>query len=304
MQHLLALKNYSKQQITQILDLASEIKSNKDAFSQSLKGKTLGMIFEKASTRTRVSFEVGMIQLGGSAVFLSSNDTQLGRGESVKDTARVLSRMLDIIMIRTYAQEGIEEFARFSRVPVINALTDSFHPTQVLADLLTMRELGKGDGHFAWIGDGNNMANSWLILAAIMGMKISIASPKGYEVSSQIVALAKDLGSKSGATLHLCNDPKEAVDGADVVSTDVWASMGQEAQSEERIKAFDGFCVDENLMQNAKDEAIFLHCLPAHKGEEVSEGVFESHADAIFLQSENRLHIQKAILLWLFRQNA
>lgn len=304
MQHLLALKNYSKQQITQILDLASEIKSNKDAFSQSLKGKTLGMIFEKASTRTRVSFEVGMIQLGGSAVFLSSNDTQLGRGESVKDTARVLSRMLDIIMIRTYAQEGIEEFARFSRVPVINALTDSFHPTQVLADLLTMRELGKGDGHFAWIGDGNNMANSWLILAAIMGMKISIASPKGYEVSSQIVALAKDLGSKSGATLHLCNDPKEAVDGADVVSTDVWASMGQEAQSEERIKAFDGFCVDENLMQNAKDGAIFLHCLPAHKGEEVSEGVFESHADAIFLQSENRLHIQKAILLWLFRQNA
>lgn len=304
MQHLLALKNYSKQQITQILDLASEIKSNKDAFSQSLKGKTLGMIFEKASTRTRVSFEVGMIQLGGSAVFLSSNDTQLGRGESVKDTARVLSRMLDIIMIRTYAQEGIEEFARFSRVPVINALTDSFHPTQVLADLLTMRELGKGDGHFAWIGDGNNMANSWLILAAIMGMKISIASPKGYEVSSQIVALAKDLGSKSGATLHFCNDPKEAVDGADVVSTDVWASMGQEAQSEERIKAFDGFCVDENLMQNAKDGAIFLHCLPAHKGEEVSEGVFESHADAIFLQSENRLHIQKAILLWLFRQNA
>ncbi len=290
-----------------MIELARTIKerAKKRDFVPYLQNQTLAMIFEKSSTRTRVSFEVGIYQLGGIGLFLSKNDIQLGRGEPMKDTARVVSRMCDMVMIRTYAQETLEEFAAYSQVPVINGLTDKYHPVQLMADYLTMIEYGKAqDPVVAYIGDGNNMAHSWLMLASKLGFTLRIATPKGYEPSSEVVQDALEFAKRSGATIELGNDPKEAVRGADVVTTDTWISMGQEEEKERRLKDFDGFMVDEELMRLAKPDAIFLHCLPAYRGYEVSEEVFEAHADEIFDEAENRLHAQKGVMVWLDRKRS
>jgi ornithine carbamoyltransferase len=303
--HFLTLNDFSKTEILEMIDLAFDIKKELKSGNRKdeLSGQTLGMIFEKSSTRTRVSFEVGMYQLGGHALFLSSNDTQLGRGEPMKDTARVISRMVDMVMIRTFSQAGLEEFAHYSKVPVINGLTDSYHPVQLMADFMTMREHGKDKNPIvAYVGDGNNMTHSWLMLAAKLGFELRVATPKGYEVDADILKEALTIASQSHATITITNDPNEAVKGADVVTTDTWISMGQEDEKEKRIKDFDGFIVDDTLMQEAKPDAIFLHCLPAYRGYEVSEEVFEKHADVIFDEAENRLHAQKGIMVWLDRQ--
>lgn len=285
-----------------MIDLAVKIKvqTKRKEFVPYLERQTLGMIFEKSSTRTRVSFETGIYQLGGVGLFLSANDIQLGRGEPMKDTARVISRMVDMVMIRTFEQNKIEEFAAYSKVPVINGLTDSFHPVQLMTDYLTMIEFGKADDPVcAYVGDGNNMTHSWLMLAAKMGFELRVATPKGYECDPDIVAQAEAFAKESGAKLIFGNDPKEAVRGCDVVTTDTWVSMGQEAEKEIRLKAFAGYMVDETMMSLAKEDAIFLHCLPAYRGYEVSEETFEKHAEVIFTEAENRLHAQKGIMVWL-----
>jgi len=300
--HFLTLTDFSKQELLEMIDLAIKIKAQAKAkeFVPYLQNQTLGMIFEKSSTRTRVSFEVGIYQLGGVGLFLSSNDLQLGRGEPLKDTSRVISSMVDMVMIRTFGQNKLEEFAAFSKVPVINGLTDSFHPVQLMTDYLTMVEFGKDKNPVcAYVGDGNNMAHSWINLAAILGFELRVATPKGYECDSKVIKKAQELANKSGAKLIFGNDPKEAVSGADVVTTDTWVSMGQEEEKEKRIKDFNGFMVDSSLMSLAKSDAIFLHCLPAYRGYEVSEEVFEAHADEIFAEAENRLHAQKGIMVWL-----
>jgi ornithine carbamoyltransferase len=264
-----------------------------DERGKPLAGKTLGMIFAKSSTRTRVSFEVGAYQLGGHALFLSSRDIQLGRGEPIRDTARVLSRYVDGIMIRTFAQEEVEELARFATVPVINGLTDLLHPCQVMADLMTVQEaLGGWEGKVvAWIGDGNNMANSWLNAAAALGFELRLACPEGYEPNHHIFEDAQ-----RRTTVSITEDPDEAADGAHVLTTDVWASMGQEGEEEARKISFQGYVVDEELMALADPSAIFLHCLPAHRGEEVTEAVFEGPQSKVWDEAENRLHVQKAIM--------
>lgn len=265
-----------------------------------MEGKVLGMIFEKSSTRTRVSFETGIYQLGGMGMFLSSRDIQLGRGEPLKDTARVLSRMVDMVMIRTFGQERLEEFAAHSSVPVINGLSDSYHPVQLMADYMTMIEHGKDKNPIvAYIGDGNNMTHSWLMLAAKLGFELRVATPKGYEPSAGIVAQAQEFAKESGAKLILGHDPKEAVKGASVVTTDTWASMGQEAEKAQRERDFAGYCVDSALMSLAQESAIFLHCLPAYRGQEVSEEVLEGAQSVIFDEAENRLHAQKGVMVWL-----
>ncbi len=305
MKHFLTLSDFSKEELLEIINLSIKIKkqTKQKEFVPYLQKQTLGMIFEKSSTRTRVSFEVGIYQLGGIGLFLSSNDLQIGRGEPIKDTARVISRMVDMVMIRTFEHEKLEEFAKYSQVPVINGLTDSFHPVQLMADYLTMIEFGKGDNPVcAYVGDGNNMAHSWLNLAAIMGFELRVATPKGYECEKEVVAKAKELASTSGAKLIFTNDPKEAVRGADVVTTDTWVSMGQEEEKEKRIKDFKGYEVNKELMSLAKKDAIFLHCLPAYRGYEVSEEVFEEHSQEIFSEAENRLHAQKGIMVWLDSQ--
>ncbi len=307
MRHFLTLKDFSKEEILEMIGLARTIKeqAKKRDFVPYLQNQTLAMIFEKSSTRTRVSFEVGIYQLGGIGLFLSKNDIQLGRGEPMKDTARVVSRMCDMVMIRTYAQETLEEFAAYSQVPVINGLTDKYHPVQLMADYLTMIEYGKAqDPVVAYVGDGNNMAHSWLMLASKLGFTLRIATPKGYEPSSEVVQDAMEFAKSSGATIELGHDPKEAVRGADVVTTDTWISMGQEEEKERRLKDFEGFMVDEELMRLAKPDAIFLHCLPAYRGYEVSEEVFEAHADEIFDEAENRLHAQKGVMVWLDRKRS
>ncbi len=305
MRHFLTLRDYSKEEILEIINLAFEIKNKmqKNPLTGELSGKTLGMIFEKSSTRTRVSFEVGMFQLGGHALFLSSNDTQLGRGEPLKDTARVLSSMVDMVMIRTYKQSDLEEFASYSKVPVINGLTDSFHPVQLMADYMTMIEMKKDKNPIvAYVGDGNNMTHSWLFLAAKLGFELRVATPKGYEVDSAILDEALEFAKKSGAKITISNDPKEAVKDADVVTTDTWVSMGQEDEKAKRLKDFSGYMVDDNMMSLAKDDAIFLHCLPAYRGYEVSEEVIEAHSEVVFREAENRLHAQKGIMVWLDNQ--
>ncbi len=301
MRHFLTLADFSKDELLEMIDLAIKIKkeTKERNFVPYLEKQTLGMIFEKSSTRTRVSFEVGIYQLGGVGLFLSSSDLQLGRGEPLKDTARVISSMVDMVMIRTYKQSDLEEFARYSKVPVINGLTDSYHPLQLMTDYLTMIEFGKTNPRVAYIGDGNNMAHSWVYLAAIMGFELRVATPKGYECDEAVVQKALELASKSGAKLIFGNDPKEAVRGCDVVTTDTWVSMGQEDEKEKRIKDFKGFMVDSNLMSLAKSDAIFLHCLPAYRGYEVSEEVLEKYADVVFIEAENRLHTQKGIMVWL-----
>ena len=292
LRHFLALTDFARDELLGLLDLAQRMQRGA-YIARPLDGRTLAMLFTKSSTRTRVSFEVGTFQLGGHALFLSGRDVQLGRGEPVADTARVLSRYADGIMIRTYAHSEVEELARFASVPVINGLTDFLHPCQVLADLLTVRQaFGSVEGRrVAWIGDGNNMANSWLNAARQLGFALALACPEGYEPDGELLAAAQAV-----ADVTLVRDPREAVEGADVVCTDVWASMGQEAEQEQRARAFARFQVDEALMARAAADAIFLHCLPAHRGEEVSAAVIDGAQSRVWDEAENRLHVQKALL--------
>ena len=300
MRHFLTLKDFTKEEILEIVSLAFKIKKKNKKY---LKNQTLGMVFEKSSTRTRVSFEVGMFQLGGHALFLSSDNTQLGRGEPIKDTARVFSRMLDMIIVRTFSQERLEEFAQYSTIPVINALTDTYHPVQLIADYMTMVEHKKDKNPVvAYVGDGNNMAHSWLMLASKLGFELRVASPVKYECDGNEIDTAMKQAKISGAKIRFFHDPKEAVKDADVVTTDTWISMGQEDEKAKRLKDFEGFIVDSDMMKLAKKDAIFLHCLPAYRGYEVSEEVFEEHQKVIFDEAENRLHGQKGIMVWLDKQ--
>jgi len=301
MRHFLTLKDFTKDELLEMIALAQQIKAEtkRKEFKPYMEKQTLGMIFEKSSTRTRVSFETGIYQLGGVGLFLSANDIQLGRGEPMKDTSRVISRMVDMVMIRTFEHTKLEEFAHYSQVPVINGLTDSYHPVQLMTDYLTMLEFGIKNPVVAYVGDGNNMTHSWLMLAAKLGFELRVATPKGYECDPQIVQEALEIAKSSGATITFSHDPKVAVKDANVVTTDTWVSMGQEEEKEERIKAFNGFIVDEALMSLAQKEVIFLHCLPAYRGYEVSEALFEKHAEVIFTEAENRLHAQKGIMVWL-----
>ncbi|WP_404335715.1 ornithine carbamoyltransferase [Planococcus rifietoensis] len=297
----LSLKDYSTEEIIDLLNLAIELKKPENKHLPLLKGKVLGMIFEKSSTRTRVSFEAGMLQLGGHAMFLSSQDTQLGRGETIADTARVLSGYLDGLMIRTFHQSAVEELAKFSSIPVINGLTDDYHPCQVLADLMTLIEhFGELKGRkLAYIGDGNNMANSLMIGAAKVGLDIAIAAPKGYEPQAEMVELAQVIAKDSGSVVTVTHDPVEAVKNSDAIYTDVWASMGQEAEAIKRLNDFEGFQVNAELVQHAKADYIFMHCLPAHREEEVTTDILEGPHSVIFQEAENRLHAQKAVLVTL-----
>ncbi len=298
MKHLLKLLDLTTEDIVDILNLADQLKyEQKNGIKHKyLEGKTLGMIFQKSSTRTRVSFEVGMYQLGGDALFLSPRDLQIGRGEPIQDTARVLSRYLDGIMIRTFEQKEVEDLAKYGSIPIINGLTDFAHPCQVLADLMTIKEYkGKLKGlKLAFIGDGNNMANSLIVGCLKMGMKIAVASPKGYEPDKEVLDFAK-----GNPDFLLTTDIYEAAKAADAIYTDVWSSMGMEAEIEERKKAFKEYQVDSKLMSYTHDKCLVLHCLPAHRGEEITEEVFEKHADEIFEEAENRLHAQKAVLVKL-----
>jgi ornithine carbamoyltransferase len=298
--HFLAIPDFSRSELIDVFDLAARMKSG-DYEEQPLAGKTLGMIFAKSSTRTRVSFEVGAYQLGGHALFLSSRDIQLGRGEPIRDTARVLSRYLDGLMIRTYDHADAEELARYASIPVINGLTDLLHPCQVLADLLTVREsLGGWDGKtVAWIGDGNNMANSWINAAGSLGFELRLACPDGYRPDAEI--LRRNQGK---AKILVTSDPRDAARDAHVITTDVWASMGQEQEQEVRARAFQGYLVDGPLMRLADPGAIFLHCLPAHRGEEVSEEVLEGPQSRVWDEAENRLHVQKALMATLMGDTA
>ena len=292
----LSIADFNSDELTELLNRAHRLKVGED--HSRLTGKSLAMIFRKSSTRTRISFEVGMTQLGGHALFISDHDSQIGRGEPIHDTAKVLSRYVDGIMIRTFGHEEVEELSRHSSVPVINGLSDLLHPCQVVADLQTVaEEFGPNypERTIAWIGDGNNMANSWLNAAYRLGFSVRLACPEGYDPDPSIFKRAEET-----ADILLTRDPFEAVQGADVVTTDVWASMGQEEEARERMGAFAGFSVDDALMGQAIPDAIFLHCLPAHRGEEVSSSVIDGTQSRIFNEAENRLHAQKAILLELF----
>lgn len=301
MKHLLTMEQLSEKEILSILDLADQLKYERkhNIDHPLLKGKSIGLIFQKSSTRTRVSFETGAYQLGAQPLFLSSRDLQIGRGEPVQDTARVLSRYLDCIMIRTYEQKEVEDLANFGSIPVINGLTDYCHPCQVLADLMTIREkygLLKGL-KMCYIGDGDNMANSLIVGGLKVGMKVSVATPKGYEPDEHVLEFAKDFKD-----FELTNDCIKAIQDADVVITDTWASMGMEAEKEKRAKDFAGFQVNAELMNYAKANAMVQHCLPAYRGQEITEEVFEAHADEIFEEAENRLHAQKAVMVQLMKE--
>lgn len=298
MKHLLKLMDLTKEEIIELLNLADQLKYEKknNIPHKRLEGKTLAMIFQKASTRTRVSFETGMYELGGHALFLTSNDLQIGRGEPTEDTARVLSRYCDAIMIRTFKQQEAEDLAKFGTIPVINGLTDFAHPCQVLADLMTIREYKNSfDGlKLCFIGDTNNMANSLIVGGLKVGMKVSVASPAGYELDSQITELAKQY---QGFTFT--NDVMAAAENSDVLVTDVWASMGDEHEKDERVKAFSGYQINNKVLSVAKNDAIVMHCLPAHREEEITAEVFEKYSNVIFDEAENRLHAQKAVLVSL-----
>lgn len=302
MKHLLKLLDCTPEEIVSILDLADQLKYEKkhNIPHRYLEGKSLGMIFQKSSTRTRVSFETGMFQLGGQALFLSSRDLQIGRGEPVQDTARVLSRYLDGIMIRTFEQKEVEDLANYGSIPIINGLTDFCHPCQVLADLMTIREKYGvlKDLKMCYIGDGNNMANSLIVGGLKAEMKVSIAAPADYRPDRQVLDFAAGYDGFS-----ICDDPMKAAENADVVITDTWASMGQEAEKEIRKKAFQGYQVNDELMAAAKPGAMVMHCLPAYRGQEITEKVFEEHAAEIFEEAENRLHAQKAVMVTLMRDN-
>jgi len=297
----LCLSDWGLEDLEHILVLAKDLKGMQKAGQQHhlLPGKTLGMLFEKSSTRTRVSFEVGMYQLGGHALFLASGNTQMGRGEPIKDTARCMARYVDGVMIRTYSQDAVEEFAAISDVPVINGLTDMFHPCQIMADLMTVIE-HKGnyrDLVYCWIGDGNNMANSWINAASVFGFELRVATPAGYEPD----AMVKERAAEAGANIIYTNDPAQAARGADVLNTDVWASMGQEAEQKERQKVFTGYQINMDLVALAKQDCVVMHCLPAHRDEEITDEVMESRHSIIFDEAENRLHVQKAIMATLMR---
>lgn len=302
---LLKMDDLSKEEILDILNLADQLKyEQKHGIEHHLlKGKSLGMIFEKASTRTRVSFEVGMYQLGGNALFLSDKDLQIGRGEPIEDTARVLSRFMQGIMIRTFSQKEAETLAKYSSIPIINGLTDDEHPCQVLADLMTIRE-NKNilEGlKVAFIGDGNNMANSLMIGCLKVGMNFAIASPEKYTASEKYLARAKEIAEKENVKFTITTSPQEAVENADVVITDVWTSMGHEEEAQDRIKCFQGFQVNKELLKHANEDVMVLHCLPCHRNEEITGEILEEHADEIFDESENRLHAQKAVLVKLMK---
>lgn len=295
----LCLSDWDFDALEGIFSLAKDLKSKQKSGEKHalLAGKTLGMLFEKSSTRTRVSFEVGMFQLGGHALFLSSGNTQMGRGEPIKDTARCMARYVDGVMIRTYSQEAVEEFASFSDIPVINGLTDLYHPCQVMADLLTVIEHRSRyrDLTYCWIGDGNNMANSWINAAAVFGFELKVATPAGYEPD----AMVKERAAESGARIFYTNDPREAAEGADVLNTDVWASMGQETEQQQRQKDFAGYQINMDLIARANPDCVVMHCLPAHRGEEITDDVMESAHSIIYDEAENRLHVQKAIMATL-----
>lgn len=298
---LLSIHDLSTDEVAEILDFAAQLKTMQKAGIEHkiLAGKTLGMIFEKSSTRTRVSFEVGIFQLGGTGLFLSSKDLQLGRGEPIKDTARVLARYLDGIMIRTFEQAKVEELAKYADIPVINGLTDLLHPCQVLTDLLTIRE-HKGKNFralkMAYVGDGNNMTNSYLYGAAKVGMTLTVATPANYKPNAKVFENALSDAEETGANLSWTEDPAEAVKDADIIATDTWASMGQEAEHDARKKIFAPYQVNKNLLRGASKNVIVLHCLPAYRGEEITDEVFEDNAHVIFDEAENRLHTQKAIM--------
>lgn len=300
MKHLLTMQDLTKEEILQILDLADQLKYERkhQIPHRHLEGKSVGLIFQKSSTRTRVSFETGIYQLGGQPLFLSSRDLQIGRGEPVQDTARVLSRYLDMIMIRTFDQKEVEDLAKYGSISVINGLTDYSHPCQVLADLMTIRErYGILEGlKMCYIGDGDNMANSLIVGGLLVGMQVSAATPVDYKPDAKVMDFAKDY-----ATFSWTSEPKEAIKDADVVITDTWASMGMEEEKEIRQKTFQGYTVDDDLMALAKPQAIVQHCLPAYRGQEITEKVFEDHADEIFEEAENRLHAQKAVMVLLMK---
>jgi ornithine carbamoyltransferase len=304
--HLISIHDLTAAEVAGLFRLAAEVKRQPGRHAAALAGKNLAMIFEKSSTRTRVSFEAGMVQLGGHALFLSSRDIQLGRGEPIGDTAKVLSRYVDGIMARTFAHQTVVDLARYGSVPVINGLTDDLHPCQALADYFTLTEVfGELRGRkIAYVGDGNNMAHSLLFGAAKVGMDIAVASPAGYTVKSHYALLARQDAAAAGTRIELTSDPRQAVRGASAVYTDVWASMGQEDEAAKRLQAFHGFQVDAALMAAARPDAVFLHCLPAHRGEEVAAEVADGPQSRIFDEAENRLHVQKAILLWLLAGTA
>lgn len=304
MRHFLSIHDYTAAEVESIFALTADLKREPQRFAAALAGKSLAMIFEKSSTRTRVSFEVGMTQLGGHALFLSSRDIQLGRGEPISDTAQVLSRYVDAIMARTFAHQTVLDLARFGSVPVVNGLTDDLHPCQGMADYFTLREVfGDLRGRkIAYVGDGNNVAHSLMFGGPKVGMDVAVATPPGFEPKPHYVELARQDAAAAGTSLVLTHDPREAVSGASAVYTDVWASMGQEGEAEARRQAFTGWTVDAALMALAKPEAVFLHCLPAHRGEEVGAEVIDGPQSRVFDEAENRLHVQKAILLWLLNE--
>lgn len=298
--NFISLKDFSREELQYILDLSFDIKKKQKTGEETpvLKNKVLAMIFKKASTRTRIAFEVGMYLLGGSSVFLSPQESQIGRGEPIEDTARVLSGFVDGILIRTFDQKEVDDLAKYASVPVINGLTDLFHPTQVMADMMTIiEEKGKLDGiNLTYIGDGNNMAHSLLIGGAIMGMNVTIATPECYQVNTEIKELAESLKKDQNTTLKYVNCPLEGAKGADVLYTDVWASMGQEEEAAARKEVFKGFQINEKVLELAKKDAIVMHCLPAYKGQEITAEIFEKYSRVIFNESENRLHAHKGIL--------
>ncbi|MEE4608247.1 MAG: ornithine carbamoyltransferase [Desulfobacteraceae bacterium] len=299
---LLALTDLSAEEIRRLIDRAIELKARRQRgiLDRPLTGKIVGLLFDKASTRTRVSFEAAAIRLGGGSIFISARDTQLARSEPIADTARVLGGYLDALVLRTYAQQTVVDYARHTVVPVINALTDDYHPTQILADLMTVAEVQGGfEGvRLAWVGDGNNMANSWLNAAAVLGLELALACPEEYRPRADLLEKAR---AAAGAKVTLTVDPKEAVAGADVVNTDVWASMGHEGQEARRAAAFEGFTVDSALMALAAPEAVVLHCLPAHRGEEIAAEVLEGSQSVVWRQAENKMHMAAAILEWLVK---
>ena len=297
----LNISDLTREEVLEVIKYAGKLKKNRFS-DQSLKGKSIGLIFMKPSTRTRLSFEVGVYQMGGQPLYITGSSTQLSRGEDIKDTGRVMSRYLDGIVIRTYSHSETEQLAKYFDGPVINALTDYLHPCQILADLQTIYErFGTLKGiKIAYVGDGNNVANTWLIAGGLMGLNVSVATPEGYEPSGKAVYEAVNLCKNSGGKIFLTNDPVEAVKGADVIYTDVWVSMGQEGEKEKK-EHFRGFTVNRELLRHASKKAIVMHCLPAHKGEEITEEIFEQFSDVIFEQAENRLHAQKALMSLLFK---
>ena len=300
--NVLSVLDLTKDEFNEVISLAAELKRKRAAgvIEDNLPKKTLGMIFEKSSTRTRISFDVGMYELGGHAIFLNPNEMQLGRGEEIRDTARVLSRYLSAIMIRSYLHSTIEEIARYASIPVINGLSDKEHPCQILADVLAMKERFGDDLsklRVAWVGDGNNVCNSLILAGAHTGFEIAVSTPKGYEPDADVLDKAK----KHGIRVKLFDNPVDAVKGASVIYTDTWVSMGEEDEKEQRLKAFKGFCVDDKLVSHANKDVVVMHCLPAHRGEEISDAVMEGKHSIIWDQAENRLHAQKALLVKLLK---